>query len=273
MSTPFAPERFVALARTQGTPLGEPLTFRPMTDSTNDDALDAARSGAPAGSLFVAGEQRRGRGRRGSEWHSTPDASLAFSVLLRPKVTPERAGGLSLVAGLAVRHAIAALLAREGIAAAASVKWPNDVWIGDKKVAGILTESQVQAGNLAAVVVGIGLNVGRVTLPSDVERRATSLAEAGVGDTDREALLVRILKELWTRLLHLERALEVPTERATLPESLVSEFSRYDALRGLHISVDGVSGAAAGIDAAGNLLVETERGARYAVAAGHVEIL
>lgn len=228
----------------------------------------------------MAGEQRRGRGRRGSEWHSSAETSLAFSVLLRPKLSPELASGLSLVAGLAVRHAVATLLTRDGVAATASVKWPNDVLVGGKKVAGILAESQVQAGKLAAVVVGIGLNLGRITLPSDVERRATSLAEAGVRQIDREDLLVQILSALSTRLADLERPRDRAAEdappnvtRQTLPSTLLYEFERHDALRGLRVTVDGASGTAAGIDGTGNLLVDAERGVRYAVAAGHVEIL
>ena len=264
----FDTERYLALVRSAGLPLGEPLSFRVVTDSTNDDALAAARSGQAAGAVFVADEQRRGRGRRGSEWHSTPGASLTFSVLLRPNLAAERASGLSLVAGLAVRQVVASVLANVSPSNTVSVKWPNDVLLNGKKAAGILVESLVQGGTLTAVVVGLGLNVGRVVLPSDVEKRATSLAEAGV-TIGREELLVRLLAELASRVTELTAR----DRGEMLPKTLLSEFERHDALRGLRVSVAGKTGLATGIDAQGNLLVVDEREGRCAIPAGHVEIL
>jgi BirA family biotin operon repressor/biotin-[acetyl-CoA-carboxylase] ligase len=269
MTPDFDEARLLALVRARRLPIGEPCTFRAVTESTNDDALAAARDGAPSGSLFVAGEQLRGRGRRGNTWHSSPEASLAFSLLLRPRLSVERASGLSLVVGLSVRQAVSHVLESAKSDARASVKWPNDVLVSGRKLAGILAESQVHAGKLSAAVVGVGLNLGRFTLPSDVRNRATSLAEAGATGVGREELLVAILTELSSRLA----ALEAEHRGEMLPKTLLDEFERFDALRGLQIAVDGVKGRAAGIDETGNLLVEGADGARSRVAAGHVEIL
>jgi BirA family transcriptional regulator, biotin operon repressor / biotin---[acetyl-CoA-carboxylase] ligase len=268
MSAPFDSDRYLELVRNAGLTLGQPLFYSAVSDSTNDDALAAARSGGASGAVFVAEEQRRGRGRRGSEWHSTPGASLSFSVLLRPNVTADRASGLSLVAGLAVRQAVATLFETTGRNAHASVKWPNDVLLSGKKVAGILVESLVQAGKVAAAVVGIGLNVGRVALPSQIETRATSLAEEGLA-SGREELLVGVLGELASRL----HQLLDQGRQEMLPKTLLAEFERHDALRGLRVSVAGKIGVAEGIDELGNLALVDEQGDRCRLAAGHVEIL
>jgi BirA family biotin operon repressor/biotin-[acetyl-CoA-carboxylase] ligase len=269
MTARFEAAHFSTLVRARGLTLGEPLAFREVTGSTNDDALAAASAGAPSGAVFVADAQRSGRGRRGSTWYSEPDASLSFSVLLRPDLTPERASGLSLVAGLAVRQAVDHLLERRSEQRArVSVKWPNDVWLGGRKLAGVLSESKVHGGKLVAAVVGIGLNLGRVALPDSVQFSSTSLAEAGVTNAGREELLADILAELANRLESF-----AANRGEMLPKTLLEEFHRHDALRGLRISVEGATGRGAGIDGAGNLLVESEDGTLCRVAAGHVEIL
>lgn len=265
MTQPFDTRRFLAAVAERNLMLGAPLTHRAVTDSTNDDALEAARSGAPHGALFVADEQLRGRGRRGSVWLSTPGASLAFSLLLRTRVPPDRAGWFALSSGLALRSAVERVLTLSGRASPVSVKWPNDVLCGGKKLAGILVESRVQAAELAAVVIGIGLNLGAVQLPEDVARRATSLETLGVTQPERETLLVTILEELAERLPKLE------TETGL--RALHAELERHDWLKGRPIRVDELRGIAAGIDRSGNLNVDDEFGARRVLSAGHVEIL
>jgi BirA family transcriptional regulator, biotin operon repressor / biotin---[acetyl-CoA-carboxylase] ligase len=162
------------------------------TGSTNGDLLAAARGGAPAGTVLVAEEQTRGRGRLDRSWHSVPGAALTFSALLRPtQVPPPWRGWLPLLAGVAVASAV-----RGEAGVDASLKWPNDVLSGGAKLAGILAE---QAGD--AVVVGFGINVAERAdeLPSG---QATSLWLRGSGNTDRQALLAAVLKDFghWYRL-------------------------------------------------------------------------
>jgi len=247
--------------------LGRPCVVTAHTDSTNDDALAAARAGAPHGALFVTDEQRRGRGRRGNTWHSTPGEALLFSVVLRPELAAERAASLALVAGLAVRAAVASALDSAGVAKTAQVKWPNDVVVERLKVAGILVESQMRGDKLSAAVVGVGLNVGRVELPPEVKARATSLVALGA-QVKREPLLAAVLAELETRLARLERG-----ERDQPPlSSLVTELSAFDAVRGERVSVGDVAGTAAGIDALGNLLVLDDGGLTHRVSSGHVVV-
>src|SRR5262245_9701989 len=110
---------------------------RDRTESTMDDALRAARGGAPHGATFVADEQTRGRGRRGGVWISAPREDLTFSVLLRPARQASHYVAFSLAVGLAVRDAVA-----PWVSTPVRLKWPNDVLAGEKKLAGVLIESQ-----------------------------------------------------------------------------------------------------------------------------------
>jgi BirA family biotin operon repressor/biotin-[acetyl-CoA-carboxylase] ligase len=165
------------------------LTVLPQAASTNAEAADRARAGAPEGTVVVAESQTAGRGRQGRSWESPPRAGLTFSVVLRP---PAISGWLPLLAGLSVA---VALQERAGVEA--GVKWPNDVLIagdrGERKVAGLLAE--VPAGGNGALVIGIGLNVTTRTaeLPDE---RATSLAIEGATTTDRDTLLKSVLRSL-----------------------------------------------------------------------------
>lgn len=244
--------------------LGRECVVTPHTDSTNDDALAAARAGAPHGALFVTDAQERGRGRRGNTWHAAPGEALLFSVVLRPELAPERASSLALVAGLAVRAAVAKALDSAGVAKTAQVKWPNDVVVERLKVAGILVESQMRGDKLAAAVVGVGLNVGRLELPPEVKLRATSLVELNA-KVKREELLAEVLGELEARLARLERELEPLS-------TLVTELSACDAVRGERVSVGDIAGIAMGIDALGNLLVLDDGGRTHKVSSGHVVV-
>jgi len=153
------------------------------TTSTNAVVAERARAGEPAGLCVVAEQQTQGRGRLDRSWVSPPRAGLTFSVLLRP--TGGALGWLPLLAGLAVARAV-----REQTGVDAVLKWPNDVLVGDRKVAGLLAEAVD-----GAVVVGVGLNV--TTLPDELPvPEATSLSLEGADTTDRETLLKAVLRGL-----------------------------------------------------------------------------
>jgi BirA family biotin operon repressor/biotin-[acetyl-CoA-carboxylase] ligase len=242
-----------------GLTLGAPLAWRDETVSTNDDALAAAKSAAPHGALFGAETQTRGRGRRGSEWVSTPGAGLWFSSLLRPTLAPELAPALSLCAGLAVRDAVATR-----VAAHVQVKWPNDVLAGDRKLAGILIESQLSGAQLSSVIVGIGINVAQSAFPEPIAGIATSLTLLQARDTRRETLLADVLHCLEARLTELAQGGIAAISAALRP---------HDALLGRHLRIENVTGTGAGIDADGQLLLQSPDGAIVPIVSGHVEIL
>lgn len=254
----FDVARFAEERATRGLTLGSPFVATDVTESTNDDAMTAARAGAPHGALYLAEEQIRGRGRRGREWTSAPGENLTFSVVLRPKLALEHASAFTLVVGLAVREGVALHAPPE-----VTVKWPNDVYARGKKVGGILVESQIQGSELAALVVGIGLNVHTVDLPDHLVRTATSLALLESTDVSREALLLDVLDRL-------ARNTEEYVRHGLA--TFLPELRRHDELLGRRVAVDGMRGIAAGIDADGALLLDLEDGRRVAHRSGSVEL-
>ncbi len=256
---PFDAERFRAESRETKPKLGRPLMYEPVTGSTNDNALLAARSGAPHGSLFVADEQTAGRGRRGSAWLAAPGESLLFSLLLRPRLELAQTSALTLAIGLALRDAIAPLLTDTPL-----IKWPNDLYVGGKKLAGVLVESQLQGERLQAVVVGVGLNVGTRDFPPEIAARATSLALLGANEVEREPLLQALLSAIALRLDEYER---------TGVAGILDELNAADALRGQRVRVDAHEGLGRGLDDQGRLFLEDEAGTLHAILAGSVELL
>lgn len=140
------------------------LFYRDSVESTNDEARALGKAGATDGLVILAERQTAGRGRRGAAWFSPPGESLAFSILIRPEEPKALWPRLALATGLAVAEGI------ESLGVSAGIKWPNDVWIGGKKVCGIL----VEAGQ-DFVVVGIGINVRASAFPPEVAAIATSL--------------------------------------------------------------------------------------------------
>ncbi len=180
--------------RTLITPCGLEIRWLASVGSTNDEARCWAEQGAADGSVVCSDEQTAGRGRRGAVWICPAGEALAFSQIIRPSMPRALWPRVALVAGLAV----AKTLELHGIAA--EVKWPNDVWVHGKKIAGILVES---IGD--AVIVGVGLNVNSVELPSDISRIATSMRLETARDFDREELLCLMARNILTHAGRVER--------------------------------------------------------------------
>ena len=163
---------------------------------------------------------------------------------------------LTLAVGLAVRDAVA-----ERVKARVGIKWPNDVVVGSRKLAGILLESQLQGPELVALVVGIGLNVGTLRFDAELSDTATSLALLGAGDLDRETLLADLLLKLAARLASYESG---------GLSGMLDELRTHDALLGMLVNSDQGSGIARGIDEHGALVLQTPEGALLRVVAGSI---
>lgn len=247
-----------ALARF-GATLGRPVTVAAVTASTNDDARRAAAAGAPHGALFLADAQTKGRGRGGHAWHSPPGENLYMSIVLRPRVELAALPTLALVLGLCVARAVDGALGAEGMRA--GIKWPNDVIVDGRKIAGLLVESSLRGGALEAVVAGVGLNVRATVFPEEIADRATSLARLGARELDRAQVAARVLAALGAAL---------PAFEARGLESFIAELDRRDVLRGVPIEVGEACGTAEGIDASGFLQIRGEDGVLRAVGAGSV---
>lgn len=179
------PLRAAALARALAA-VGWRVEVLDRTPSTNTTVAERARAGAPAGLVVVAEEQSAGRGRLARSWISPPRAGLTFSVLLRPEAAPSAWPWLPLLAGVAVASAVRRVAQVDAV-----LKWPNDVLVDGRKLAGLLAEAVVPG----AVVIGVGLNVTtrRDELP---HASATSLRLEGAASCDRDTLLRGVLREL-----------------------------------------------------------------------------
>jgi BirA family biotin operon repressor/biotin-[acetyl-CoA-carboxylase] ligase len=223
--------------------IGVPRVHHRVVDSTNERARMLAAAGAPHGTLVTAPEQTAGRGRQGRRWLAEPGDAVLMSLVLRPP--PE---ALPLAAAVAVA---------EAVPVRAEIKWPNDVLVDGRKLAGILVEGRPQEG---WAVLGIGLNVSTPAeaFPPELREIATSLAAAMPEPPGTEEVLTAVLERLDARLT------------SPLPEVL-AEWRRRDALRGARVRWDGGSGVADGIDDGGGLLVETDDGP-VTLSAGEVHL-
>jgi len=177
-------------------PLGARVIWHQETQSTNADATALAESGAAEGCVVIADKQTAGRGRMGRSWSSPAGAGIYASVVFRPE--PDVARMLTIAAGVAIAEAIEAAA---GISPA--LKWPNDVYLGGRKVAGILAEAGFAAGE-SWVVVGFGINVLPAAFPHDLSARATSLESELGRSVDRGELLAACLVRLAARYRELQ---------------------------------------------------------------------
>jgi BirA family biotin operon repressor/biotin-[acetyl-CoA-carboxylase] ligase len=222
--------------------LGLPRLHLRVTDSTNTRARELADAGAPHGTLVTAGEQRAGRGRQGRSWSAPAGRALLCSLVIRdpPRLLP-------LAAGVAV-----AQVAGDP----AMLKWPNDVLIAGRKLAGILVEGRPQA---RWAVLGIGLNVAlrEADFPAELRERAATL---GLEPAAVEPTLARVLAAL-------ERWI------AASPGAVLAAVRERDALRGSQVRWSDGEGLADGIDDSGRLIVQTADGRRLALVAGEVHLI
>lgn len=233
--------------------------YRAQTDSTNDDARAAGREGREHGHAILAESQRAGRGRRGRAWIAPEGTNLSLSVLLRPALEVSDAPLLALVTGLAVARACDRFVTRGEV----TVKWPNDVRIERKKVAGVLVEGAIRGERFDTAVVGVGLNVHARTWPPELSDRAAALEDFSDRALDRTEVLRALFDEL-------ERAVDALLLGGSSRDALLRELrARCDTLQ-TTVSIDGHAGRAVAIADDGALVIEHEDGTRAALRAGEV---
>jgi BirA family biotin operon repressor/biotin-[acetyl-CoA-carboxylase] ligase len=222
-------------------------------DSTNRYLLAEATSpaDAPEGVVAIAAEQTAGRGRHGRTWSTTPGAAMLVSVLLRPHLPPERLHLVTLAAAVAATDAVRAVGGFEP-----RVKWPNDLVVDDRKLAGVLAE----ADGAGAVVVGMGLNLRSDAFPADLSDVATACDLHSSIPVERESLLVAWLQAFDRELDALDRIIAAATQRsATLGRQVRVELAREE-----------FTGRAVALTPEGYLTVRTDTGATRTVTAGDV---
>jgi len=222
--------------------------------STMDEAARAAEVGSDAGWVAIADQQTAGRGRRGHAWASPPGAGLYFSYLARPT---RNVGLVTLAAGVGVREGVARATGLQ-----AHLKWPNDLLVGRRKLAGVLAEGGGIGTPAAAVAIGVGINVRPAAYPPDVASRATSLESALGRPVSTAAVLVAVLEQLADTLAALEanRTGDILRAwRAASPSAAGTAVTWSD-------SGGEKSGVTAGIDDEGALLVRTPIGLERVIA-------
>jgi BirA family transcriptional regulator, biotin operon repressor / biotin---[acetyl-CoA-carboxylase] ligase len=243
------------------TPVAAPALVRlGRVESTQAVAFALAADGAADRTVVVAEAQSAGRGRRGRTWQDEPGASLLTSIILRPSLPPARLPMLSLVAGIAVAEAL-----EKVTGLAPRLKWPNDVLVDGRKLAGILLESRLgttsRNGHTAPLVVlGIGVNLAQRAFAAELADRATSVFLAGGRRVEPDGLLGPLLETLdvWRARLETEGGAPIRERWRSLADTL-----------GRRVSIDGVVGIAADLDEDGALIV-VDGSTRHRVMAGEV---
>lgn len=231
--------------------------------STNDEALRWVAAGAEDGCLVVADHQTQGRGRFQRRWVTRPGRALAFSLILQPtQAEMSSLGFFSPLGALAISQAL-----EDRLGLAPQIKWPNDVLLERRKVAGILVEAAWLGEQLQGLVIGIGVNIAPDSVPPAGELLfpATSVEEAARRPVAREALFRAILQALfaWRAQMRREEFRHAWEQRLAFQD----EWVRIEAAGGAPIT-----GQVAGIDAAGSLLLKNVTGKTVAVAVGDVHL-
>jgi BirA family biotin operon repressor/biotin-[acetyl-CoA-carboxylase] ligase len=241
---------------------GKTIHYFHEIGSTNSYARERAELGAAEGEVVVAESQSHGRGRLGRRWESPPFANLYVSILLRPKLSPAHAAQITLMAAVALAEVV-----EEFVPERPAIKWPNDILIGGKKLAGILTEAACKAEGVEYAILGIGvnLNYASAAMPEEIRRRATSVLEVAGRPVQRERFLQRLIHSIERCYGELEQAGF---------DSLAARWESYFAWRGRRVRVELLdqvtSGTAKGIDREGALVILDDGGSAQRILAGDV---
>lgn len=250
-----------ALANFKAGSFGITVYYYPQVGSTNDVARELAADGAPEGTVVVADEQIRGRGRLARHWVAPANTSLLISVIFRPTLPPDQANRYLIACGLAVAETCEA-----AAGVRIDVKWPNDLLIDGKKLAGILAESSIEGEHLDWVIVGAGLNVHQVFTPTDpLSGRATSLRMETGKEHDRATLLAQILARLNDWCARLDQSALIAAWRARCP--MLGQPVQVETPDGI------LTGVAEDIDTTGALWLRDAEGQRHYLTVGEATIL
>ena len=233
--------------------IDRPFRFYPSVESTQDIAREWLREGAEAGSVVIADEQVRGRGRKGRGWHNPPGMAIAMSVILRPlaKSLPQ----ITMLGALVISDMLRELGAED-----VTIKWPNDVRLHGRKISGVLPEAEWDGDKLRGVALGMGVNM-RVDF-ADTELAETAISiEPALGRTVDRAEICAILL----------RRVDFWSMRLGTPSVFDAWKARLDTL-GQQVSIGDVHGLAESVDREGALLVRTEAGEQVHVLAGDIAL-
>lgn len=259
-ATPLEPEKLRGLAGTRR--LGGRIHYLTEVDSTNKFAHELARRGGEEGEIVLAEGQTQGRGRMGRSWVSPSYLNLYLSVILTPRLPSTEVPQIALVAGVAVAETLEFFLGQPP-----KIKWPNDLLVGGKKIAGILAESWCEGDQVRFVILGIGVNLNfpAERMPEDIRDIATSVLILKGEPVDRTTFAGRLIQDLdrcYGDLL--EKGFPV----------LARRWEGFFGFRGKMVRATvadrWIIGKAVGIDSTGALILEREEGGREVIVAGEI---
>jgi BirA family biotin operon repressor/biotin-[acetyl-CoA-carboxylase] ligase len=255
-----ADDLYARLLRTRV--IGREIQVFEETTSTNDVMGRLAKAGVKEGAVIFAESQTKGRGRLGRQWISPERKGLWFSVLLRPDIAPQAATQLTIAAATALARAITLQTS-----IVPEIKWPNDILIRGKKVAGILTEMTAEVDHLQEVILGIGINVNLETrdIPPALRKLATSLRIESGQFVDRANLAVTVLRELDRDYEHVKRG-----EFEAVAEQWQAHCSTIGSQVSIRVGERVVRGRAESLDADGALLLRSQHGHLERITGGDV---
>ena len=242
-------------------PEGREWHFLPETDSTNAEIIRHLPSHPSGEGLVVIADcQTGGKGRSGRVWHSAPGTGIYLSMLIQPKLSPEQLPIVTLMAGLATAIAV-----NEFIPSPAQLKWPNDLLLNNKKIAGVLCE--YHATKVPAVIIGIGINVNHTQFPTDIKDIATSIKlESGL-EINRTTLIKQLVTQLDFQYSEL---------KSNKVQSLIDNWTLHSDLFGKSISISkggqSITGKAVRLDNLGRLVILNESGKEIVLDSGEVRI-
>jgi BirA family biotin operon repressor/biotin-[acetyl-CoA-carboxylase] ligase len=244
--------------------IGNAIRVLPQTTSTNDEASRAALEGHPEGLVIFAESQSAGRGRMGRRWSSPAGRGLWFSVLLRPSLAPSECTQLTAASANAL---VRAIQSTTGITP--EIKWPNDLLIKGKKIAGILTEMSAELEHVRSVILGIGIDATQSAseFPADLRNIATSLKLATGKTVSRADLAEAVLREL-----DREYARILAGQFAAVAEEWGSRCSTLGKQVTIDMGARRVRGRAEALDENGALLLRTEHGRIERIIGGEVTL-
>jgi BirA family biotin operon repressor/biotin-[acetyl-CoA-carboxylase] ligase len=230
--------------------LGRKIFTYDVIDSTNLKAKSLIQQGEEEGAVVIAENQTAGRGRLNRVWISEPKKNLTFSIIIKPKILPERFGILSLYVGLSVAEAIESVTKFRP-----TCKWPNDVLLKGKKFCGILSEAVFKEGILDGVIIGIGINVNQSVFSLELQPTATSLFLSTGKEYDRFKILASVLERLECYYLEIQ---------AGTLAGVLEGWKKYSTMFGKEITMNcdkhPVKGIAQRIDDDGGLILLTIKG-------------
>ncbi len=241
------------------------IAYFKETDSTNLRAKFLASDGAPEGTVVVAESQTRGRGRRGRSWFSPSGEGIYTSIILRPSISPNEAPKLTLMASVAVAEALLSMTSLD-----INIKWPNDILVKGRKIAGILTEISMEMDRIDYIVIGVGINVNtpRKSLPPDIRDIATSVFMETGKPFPRIALLRAYLE--WLEIYY-------ETFKTKGFEPVMNRWKSLADIIGHRVSVDMIDRVRVGevldVDKDGFLILKEQGGALERIISGDVTLL